>query len=83
PPLMDDGSVMAPRIAIGGLHGKWEVEGEGIAPDIDVWADPKAYRAGRDPQLETAIDTALRLLREHPPQKFKPPAYPNHHPMIP
>ena len=83
PPLMDDGAVMAPRIAIGGLHGKWEVEGEGVPPDIEVWADPKAYRSGHDPQLETAIQTAMRLLREHPPQKFKPPAYPQHHPVIP
>ncbi|HET7813906.1 MAG TPA: PDZ domain-containing protein [Candidatus Baltobacteraceae bacterium] len=83
PPLMDGGTVMAPRIAIGGLHGKWEVEGEGIPPDIEVIQDPKLTREGHDPQLETAVQTALRLLREHPPQHFKPPAYPEHHPKIP
>ncbi len=83
PPLMDGGSVTAPRIAIGGLHGKWEVEGEGIPPDIEVAQDPKAVREGHDPQLEAAVATALRLLREHPVPHFNPPAYPQHHPQIP
>lgn len=83
PALMDGGSVMAPRIAIGGLHGKWEVEGEGIPPDIEVVQDPRLVRQGHDPQLEAAVQTALRLLREHPPQKFAPPPYPQHHPKIP
>ena len=83
PALMDGGTVMAPRIAIGGLHGKWEVEGEGIPPDIEVIQDPKLTREGRDPQLEAAVQTALKLLREHPPQHFTPPAYPEHHLKIP
>ena len=33
PPLLDGGFVTAPRGAIYGLHGEWEVENHGIAPD--------------------------------------------------
>jgi len=83
PPLMDGGDVMAPRIAIGGLHGRWEVEGQGIPPDVEVWQDPKLMREGHDPQLEAAVNTAMRMLREHPVPAFKPPAYPDHHLTVP
>lgn len=83
PTLMDGGDVMAPRIAIGGLHGEWEVEGHGISPDIEVTQDPKLVREGHDPQLEAAVETALRLLREHPLPHYEPPPFPNHHPVLP
>ncbi len=83
PTLMDGGSVMAPRIAIGGLEGAWEVEGHGISPNIEVVQDPKLVREGRDPQLEAAVETALRMLREHPLPQYAPPPYPNHHPVLP
>jgi len=83
PALLDGGTVMAPRIAIAGLHGHWEVEGHGIAPDIRVWQNPQLMREGHDPQLDAAVDTALRMLREHPAPKFAPPPYPNHHEVIP
>lgn len=83
PPLMDGGTVMAPRIAIGGLHGHWDVEGHGIAPDVTVWQNPKLLRQGRDPQLEAAVETAMQMLREHPPATFVPPPYPNHHERLP
>lgn len=83
PPLMDGGSVTAPRIAIGGLHRHWEVEGHGIPPDVRVVQDPKLVREGHDPQLEAAVRTALRLLREHPMPHFAPPPYPNHRIQVP
>lgn len=83
PPLMDGGSVMAPRIAIGGLHGHWEVEGHGIPPDVQVWQDPRLMRGGHDPQLEAAVQTAMRMLREHPLPHFAPPPYPDHHEKVP
>jgi tricorn protease len=83
PTLIDGGTVTAPRTAIGGLHGQWEVEGVGIAPDIEVRQDPHAVREGHDPQLEAAVATALQLLREHPVPTFKRPPYPDHHPVLP
>jgi tricorn protease len=83
PTLIDGGSVTAPRVAIGGLHGQWEVEGHGIPPDIEVWQDPKLIREGHDPQLEAAVKKAMELLRQHPVPTYHPPPYTDHHPVLP
>ncbi len=79
PRLMDGGSVTAPRYAIYGLNGQWEVENHGIAPDIDVDITPKDFAAGRDPQLETAVQTVLDELKAHPLPTNPLPKYPNYH----
>src|SRR5438270_1480796 len=79
PELMDGGAITAPRIAIYGLQGEWEVENRGIAPDIEVDYDPRLVRQGHDPQLEKAVEVALDLLAKNPPPQFKKPAYPNYH----
>jgi tricorn protease len=78
PQLMDGGSITAPRIAIYGLQGDWEVENHGIAPDVEVEYDPKLVRQGHDPQLEKAVEVAMDLLAKNPPQQFKKPTYPNY-----
>jgi tricorn protease len=66
PQFIDGGSMIAPRGGFFTREGKWAVENEGTAPDIDVENWPKDVIAGRDPQLERAVDEALRLLREKP-----------------
>ena len=76
PVLMDGGRITAPRWAIYGLDGAWEVENRGIAPDIEVEQDPKLVRAGHDPQLELAVAKVLELLAKEPPKTFARPAYP-------
>ena len=83
PPLLDEGFVTAPRMAIYGLKGQWEVENHGVAPDIEVMMDPKLVREGHDPQLERAVETVMELLKEHPLPKYSSPAYPNYHPVMP
>jgi len=83
PTLKDGGRVEAPNVAIGGLHGAWEVEGHGVAPDIEVWQDPKLVREGHDPQLEAGVKKALAMLREHPIPTYEHPPYPDHHPVLP
>jgi len=45
---------------------RWAVENEGVAPDIDVENWPKDVIAGRDSQLERAVEEAMRLLKLHP-----------------
>ena len=66
PQFIDGGSMIAPRGGFFTREGKWAVENEGTGPDIDVENWPKDVIAGRDPQLERAVDEALRLLKEKP-----------------
>ena len=79
PELIDGGFVMAPRAAIYGLNGEWEVENHGVAPDYEVDLDPAAWRQGHDAQLDKAIEVVLLKLKEHPLPQIKRPPYPNYH----
>ena len=83
PALLDGGRITAPRWALFGLHGHWEVENHGIAPDIEVWQDPALTRQGRDPQLERGVAELMQALKEHPAPTYPDPAYPNYHPVLP
>jgi tricorn protease len=49
---------------------RWAVENEGVTPDIDVENWPKDVIAGHDPQLERAVQEALRMLKEHPVERM-------------
>ncbi len=69
PPFVDGGSAIAPRFGFFGREGKWAVENEGVAPDIDVENWPKDVIAGHDPQLERAVQEALRMLKDNPPKR--------------
>jgi tricorn protease len=79
PTLIDGGYVTAPRYAIFGLNGEWEVEGHGIAPDVEVQELPKDVAAGHDAQLERAVSIVVEQLKEHPVVDPAVPAYPNYH----
>jgi len=79
PTLIDGGRVTAPRYAIYGLKGEWEVEGHGIAPDVVVEELPKDVAAGHDLQLERAVSIVLEQLKEHPVVEPVIPQYPNYH----
>ncbi|HEY6448514.1 MAG TPA: PDZ domain-containing protein [Acidobacteriaceae bacterium] len=79
PVLIDGGAVTAPRYAIYGLHGDWEVEGHGIAPDVEVEELPKDMAAGHDLQLEKAVSVVMEQLKEHPVVMPAIPPYPNYH----
>ncbi len=73
PTLMDGGIVTAPNLAIFTDDG-WVVENVGVPPDVDVEQDPAAVAAGKDPQLDRAIEIVLSELEKNPPPK--PPARP-------
>jgi tricorn protease len=62
PPFVDGGRMVAPRGGFYDTDGEWAVEAEGVAPDIEVRQPPADVIAGRDPQLERAVQEALRLL---------------------
>jgi len=75
PVLMDGGYVSAPNLAIWTEDG-WVVENVGVPPDIEVEQKPADVIAGRDPQLEKAIEVILEELKKNPPKKPKRPSYP-------
>ncbi len=83
PRFIDGGRMVAPRGGFFDVDGNWAVEGEGVAPDIEVIQSPKEVNKGNDPQLEAAINEALRLLKNKefkykpepaPPVRWKRPA---------
>ena len=79
PQLIDGGRVTAPRVAIYGLKGDWEVENHGITPDVEVDMDPALVRQGHDPQLEKAVEVIMEQLKKNPLPEYKKPEYPNYH----
>ena len=79
PSLLDGGYVMAPRYAIYGLKGNWEVENHGIIPDVPVEELPKDVADGHDKQLETGVQMVLDELKASPVPAIPIPTYPNYH----
>ena len=68
--------MIAPRGGFFRRDNQWDSENVGTSPDIDVENWPKDVAAGRDPQLERAVQEAMRLLAEKPVQRAlkEPPA---------
>jgi len=74
PALVDGGRITAPRGGYFTPDGEWAIEGEGVAPDIEVEMTPRLVEQGQDPQLRRAVEEAVRLLetegvdlRDQPP----------------
>jgi len=62
PSFIDGGMMQAPRGGFFDTDGEWAVEAEGVDPDIEVEQWPDEVIRGHDPQLERAVEEALRLL---------------------
>jgi len=77
PGFVDGGGVTVPTFSFYTPEGKWDVEGHGVEPDIDVVDDPALMQRGGDPQLDRAIEEAMRLLKENPPRKPQRPVNPD------
>jgi tricorn protease len=75
PVLMDGGGVTAPNLGIWTEEG-FVVENEGVPPDVEVDQRPADVLAGRDPQLEKAIEIVLRELEQHPQPEMRRPPFP-------
>ncbi len=67
---------MSPRLAIYSPDGEWEVENEGVPPDVEVDLLPKDWIAGHDRQLETAVEIVMQELEQHPIERAGRPAPP-------
>jgi tricorn protease len=74
PPTIDGGGITAPGLAFYDLQGKWAVENEGIAPDVEVEYTPADVIKGHDPQLERAVQEAMAILKTKPALRVARPA---------
>ena len=63
PRFIDNGRMVAPRGGFYNVDGEWDVEGKGIAPNIEVKQLPKLVINGEDPQLKRAVEEAMELLK--------------------
>ncbi|MEV4836481.1 PDZ domain-containing protein [Nonomuraea sp. NPDC049486] len=64
--LVDGTVVTQPRYSFWLEGHGWGVENHGVDPDIEVVMTPQDRAAGRDPQLEKAVELALSALEERP-----------------
>jgi tricorn protease len=78
--LLDGGYITIPEDATYGVDSQWAIENHGVDPDIPVDDTPGDWMAGRDVQLQAAIDYVLAEMKKHPPSLPAPPpalpAYP-------
>jgi tricorn protease len=74
PTTIDGGGITAPTLAFYDLSGRWAVENEGVAPDIEVEYTPAEVIKGHDPQLERAVQEGLKLLGQNPVHRAPRPA---------
>jgi tricorn protease len=73
-PLVDGGTITAPALAVFGPDGEFIAEGTGVHPDIEVLQDSRAVAQGRDPQLERAVQEALKAVESKPVTAPRRPA---------
>jgi tricorn protease len=64
--LVDRTTVTQPRYAFWFYGYGWDVENYGVDPDIEVDLPPQDWAAGRDPQLDRAIELVLEALEREP-----------------
>jgi tricorn protease len=73
---IDNGTVEQSNNAFYGKEGTWWVENHGADPDILVDNDPGSVMAGRDLQLEKAIQVMLEKIKKNPLNFPPKPPYP-------
>jgi tricorn protease len=65
--LVDGTGITVPQFAFSFTEYGWGVENYGVDPDVEVLNSPDDWAAGRDLQLETAVQLALEALDKQPP----------------
>jgi tricorn protease len=74
PSTIDGGGITAPSLAFYDMSGKWAVENEGVPPDVEVEYTPAEVIKGHDPQLERAVQEAMKLLETNAVKRVPRPA---------
>lgn len=73
--LLDGGYVVVSSFSLYGLDSNWVLENRGVEPDIRVDALPGDRMAGKDAQLDTAIDYLMKEIKTHPKPLPPPPKW--------
>ncbi|HUU01315.1 MAG TPA: S41 family peptidase [Myxococcota bacterium] len=76
PNLVDGGYVFTPEFAFYDTSSKWMIENHGVDPDIELENTPTEILAGKDAQLDKAIEIVMQELSkktyELPPRPADP-----------
>ena len=75
-PAIDGGDIFVPQFATASTEGQYVIEGHGVDPDIVVEQDVSAQLAGKDPQLDRAIEELHKAIQAEPVKLPPPPANP-------
>jgi tricorn protease len=75
--LVDGSRLTVPDYRMYTPEGEWEVENEGVSPDIEVELDPAEMQRGHDAQLAKGIELLLRKLEEEPLRPVTHPPFPS------
>ena len=73
---IDNGAVEQSNNAFYGREGKWWIENHGFDPDILLDNDPASATAGKDLQLDKAIEVLMQQIKEKPFTFTPKPPYP-------
>lgn len=73
-PMVNGLSVTAPVYRVfDPINNTWIAENEGVPPDIEVLMDEQSVAAGRDPQLERAVQEVLKAVQARGAKPVVPP----------
>ena len=75
-PTVDGGTVHQSNNSFYGRDGTWLVENHGADPDVLLENDPASASAGKDLQLEKAVEVLKKEIAEKPFTFPARPAYP-------
>jgi tricorn protease len=75
-PAIDGGEIFVPQFATANTQGQYVIEGHGVDPDIVVEQDVAAQLAGKDPQLDRAIEELKKAIAANPVKLPPRPADP-------
>ena len=75
-PAIDGGEIFVPQFATANTEGQYVIEGHGVDPDIVVEQDVSEQLAGKDPQLDRAIEELKKAIQAAPVKLPPPPANP-------
>jgi tricorn protease len=76
PSLADGGAIIPATFRFLDTEGRWAIEDEGVAPDIEVIDYPHLVAQGRDPSIEKAVEVLLAELAKNPPRRIETPPAP-------